>query len=468
LAKSAPAAVEPGGTIQYTLRGGNAGPGLARQVIIKDTVPAGMVVLEDTITDAGYYHAGEHSVSWPLGELTAGSTVERGFAVLVPPTMRPGSRSLDNTAYISSPDAAPVYAYATTAISGTFTVAGLKRASAYTRPGEPIDYAIQVHNGSPTLVANVMIRDPLPEYTTYLTETASLPPAFADDGRTLIWTLGTLAAGETREVHFRTQVSGEVPDWLDRVTNLAQVAYSSGSFEVRAVTLLPAGVVTQEEPPTPVPPTPTPGPRSDPPSAEPTLTPLPTSPPVVELTPSSPTITPEATPLPVPGLHKTVSPAVVRAGQISDVSWKLNFSNPTPLTIGGLVIRDPLPAGLVYVSSQTSQGQVGATGSLSQTVVVANIGDLPPGGRVEVVILTQVLSTTRPAVYANTGRYSGLNLEPGVSNEAKLVVERGTVLLPITGGLLDPHTRIGKIAWGGGALLLLVLARSGLLKFLKL
>jgi len=451
LTKRAPAQIRPGERFTYTLRGANQGPGLARQALLKDSLPEGLIVLEDSIGTGGYYDQTQHAVIWPLGHLPAGTAIERDVTVLAPLWLRPGSRLLDNQAFLSSPDAAPAYAQATTAITGVFTVVGDKTATPYAEPGGRIDYAIQVHNGSPNVAANVVIRDPLPEFTTYLTGTASLPPAIDEEGQTLLWNLGTMPAGETQEVRFRVQLDATVPEWLERVTNVARVSYSGGNLEVRATTLLPAWGVTGTQKPT-LPPTATPFPVEPSPVPPPTETPLPTRPPVVELPP-----TPTPAPLPGPDLRKTVWPEVVRAGEVSTVTWRLTFSNPTPLAIGGLVIRDPLPAGLVYASSQPGQGEVQITGDISQTVVVARLGDVAPGGQVEIMLNTVVISETAAGtVLTNRAGYTALNLDPGHSNEAQVVVE-GAAVLPVTGGWLDPGTPQGQLIWGAGSVLVVLL-----------
>ena len=117
---------------------------------------------------------------------------------------------------------------------------------------------------------------------------------------------------------------------------------------------------------------------------------------------------------------------------------------------------------------------------VTQTVVIAQLGDVPGGGSAQVVIRTLVASDTvagtapgltagtgpglaartgpglaARAGYTNTATYSAVNLDPGASNEARVVIE-GAVVLPVTGGLLDPRTPQGKAAWGGmGALALI-------------
>jgi uncharacterized repeat protein (TIGR01451 family) len=350
----------PGDTITYTLVGGNAGPGMARQAVLREWVPAGLTVLEASISHDGYYDAAENAVVWPLGDLTEGQGVRRVYAARVPQGMRPGLVELeDNLAFISSPDAPTVYANASTEITGTFRMSSLKTATTYTQKGGKIDYAVKVQNISPNLLDQIVIRDPLPDYTAYIDQSASLPPAFEDGGRTLIWNLGAMAAGEVREVHFSVRVAADLPDVIGRILNKAQISFTGGEkFEVQASTMLPPAQLN-----------PTPTPRSGGSSgggggggAAPTATPLPGRPPVVSL-PLAPTATaapptPGPTPLPAPGLVKSVSPAVVKAGQTVAVTWRLTFTNPTPLTVNGLMVRDILPEGIAYVNSSTSQGSI--------------------------------------------------------------------------------------------------------------
>ena len=149
---------------------------------------------------------------------------------------------------------------------------------------------------------------------------------------------------------------------------------------------------------------------------------------------------------------------MVETGRTTPVTWTLVFTNPTPLMLGGVTVRDPLPAGLVYVSSNASQGVIEVGGDLTRTVVTARLGDVPGGGRAEILISTQVLSGT-PAgtVYTNSATYSAVNADPGASNQATVVV-KGASILPVTGGLLDPRTPEGKVVWSGGGLLLLAAA----------
>ncbi len=590
----------PGSELEHTLIGVNTGPGVARQATLVERIPADLEVVEGSISDGGYYQPVGHRITWALGDLAEGEQVIRTYTLRVPLSLRPGYQLLEsNQATLSSPDAPSVYANVGTDLTGTFEVAAAKLATDKAEPGEIIDYVIRIRNISPNPVDQVIVSDSLPEYTTYVEDSASLPPEIELDGRTLKWNLGMFMAGETRDVHFRVLLDPETPDWHFQVQNEVEITFSGGSTTASAVTQLPL------PPPEPGQVEPTPGPGDDDPDPDepgepgepPSETPVPPRstavvPPFV-LTPTvtpGPTVAPLPTPLPAPGLSLAVDPATVPAGQVSLVTWRLSFSNPTPLMIGELVVRDLLPQGLLYVDAETSRGEVTlsprsgggrdrqvtlptlppgqavtstptpadtptatpfvvtvtpggslvvdqaglrlpiaegettptgqptavsrvtampgevmtstvtpvetvtvtATGTvpvtpaldptMAQTTVltsdslsvafsgalpgvddvpltevVFNVGDVPPGGRIEMVINTLVLGDALPGtVYDNIGTYAAANVDPGTSNHATVTVKDAPkpppVTLPVTGGLLDlvnPRTLQGKVSWAG-------------------
>jgi hypothetical protein len=86
---------------------------------------------------------------------------------------------------------------------------------------------------------------------------------------------------------------------------------------------------------------------------------------------------------------------------------------------------------------------------------VAHLGDIPGGGQATLIIRTVILSDTLAGtVFTNTASYNARNVDPGRSNQAVVAV-KGPAILPVTGGLLDPRTPQGRLAWGilGAALL---------------
>jgi uncharacterized repeat protein (TIGR01451 family) len=153
---------------------------------------------------------------------------------------------------------------------------------------------------------------------------------------------------------------------------------------------------------------------------------------------STPSPAPSATPAPS-WLSLTVSPEVVQPTQTVTITWKLVFTNPTTQTVQGVTVRDTLPGGMSYAGSRASQGNVGLVGD----TVVANLGDLPPGGRVEIAVEVITDGKASPGtIYTNKGTYIASDGNEGTSNEAKVTVG-GASLMPVTGALLaSPATRI--------------------------
>jgi len=356
----------PGGRIEHTLTAANNGPGLARQVQLVEKLPPELEILTGTISHAGRYDPARHTIIWELGDLAAGDSVVRSYTLLAPLTLQPAWPVADNRAELRSPDAPTVTAASATEIEGEFQLAAVKLAPAEAEPGRTIEYRIRVQNVNPNALDQVVITDPLPEYTAYLTGTASLPPEFGLDGRTLRWNLGLLAPGEIREVSFSVTVAADVPDWYSRLTNEAAISYTGGTQSASATTLLPTRSLPTVTPTATAAPADDGGDEGgdgpDPPSSGPETPVLHTGT-VVPPWPLTPTVTtgpavsPTPTPLPQPALGLTVSTDTVRAGQVSLVTWRLTFTNPTPLRIGDLTVRDLLPPGLLYLAAEASQGQ---------------------------------------------------------------------------------------------------------------
>jgi hypothetical protein len=121
----------------------------------------------------------------------------------------------------------------------------------------------------------------------------------------------------------------------------------------------------------------------------------------------------------------------------------------------------PQAAGLPQVMMATSTQITTLTQSINPaawTELIANVGDVPPNSRVEIIVSTIVISASREMNYSNIATYSAANLDPGSSNEAKLAVEgTGLTILPVTGDLLDPRTPQGQITWSSVFLLLVCL-----------
>jgi uncharacterized repeat protein (TIGR01451 family) len=97
-----------------------------------------------------------------------------------------------------------------------------------------------------------------------------------------------------------------------------------------------------------------------------------------------------------------VAPNPVIAG--TALSYKLTVSNSGPSTATNIVLTDPLPTGVTFLST----GGVGTCGFVSNTnTVTCTLPNLDPGNSEIVYIYTNVKSSTPPGLMTNTATVTG-------------------------------------------------------------
>lgn len=193
--------VFPGGIITYTITVTNTGTSAINDLEVTDQ-------LDNNLTFVSASSGGTHAtgvVTWLIPNLAARASRTLTLVVSVANTMITGD-VVSNTASAASPDfpAGP-------AISNTATVNVVERAAIeifkisnviIVQAGGEIVYSINVFNAGPNPARNVIIRDPLPEGTTFVSAT--------NEG-TLIegvvtWNIPQIQAGETIIVQLRIKV----------------------------------------------------------------------------------------------------------------------------------------------------------------------------------------------------------------------------------------------------------------------
>jgi uncharacterized repeat protein (TIGR01451 family) len=136
--------------------------------------------------------------------------------------------------------------------------------------------------------------------------------------------------------------------------------------------------------------------------------------------PGNNTATATVTPVPVPpavadlALSKTVDQNSVMFG--FDATFALVVRNQGPDAATGVVVADPLPAGLVFVSSSPSQGTFDPNSGLW------SVGTLPDGAAATLVVVERVASFG-PIV--NTARAAADQSDPDLSNNGASAVVVG-------------------------------------------
>jgi uncharacterized repeat protein (TIGR01451 family) len=210
--------VTAGDLLSWTITVANAGPSVARDVVLTDVVPAGFVVS----SVAG--SAGCTSLPCSLGSVAIGSTtvIVNGR---VSASLAAGPMS--NTATITSttPD------LDTTDRSATSTIPVVRRADltitktgpAVARWNTPADFEIVVTNNGPSTAEAATIDDPMPANLTALSATSDAGSCTVT-ARNVSCAAGTLAVGQVVRVTVHTLVSG-----TGTIQNVASVNSVSAS-----------------------------------------------------------------------------------------------------------------------------------------------------------------------------------------------------------------------------------------------
>ena len=122
----------------------------------------------------------------------------------------------------------------------------------------------------------------------------------------------------------------------------------------------------------------------------------------------TPPVTPPAPPAPKIDLAivKTVTPASSSLGD--RVTWTLTITNNGPDNATGVTVADPIPAGMRYISSTTTQGTCTFAALLN-----CQIGSMANGATVKVTIVT---ASTATGQIVNTATVVGNEPETNTAN----------------------------------------------------
>ena len=158
--KTGAAVVTPGGTVAWTVVVGNAGPSVARDVVLTDVLPAGVTDVEVEGADC----TGTDEVRCALGTLLPGTTTE----VTLTGTLAAGfeADALVNTAEVTSstsdPDAGDNSATARGDAEGLADLAVTKTGPDDLVAGGPVRWVLAVTNDGPSTARDVVLTDAVP------------------------------------------------------------------------------------------------------------------------------------------------------------------------------------------------------------------------------------------------------------------------------------------------------------------
>ncbi len=226
------------GNLTYTVTVHNNGPSDASGITLSEvvTVPAGVTV--DTVTPSQGSFA---SPTWTVGGLASGASATLTVVLTATAAASPGTDVICDTATltaVSEPQVATGNETATecTSITVSADLAITKNDDADPPPaGSNLTYTISVHNNGPSNATGVVVTDPLPAATTYVSDTcggSNVPP--------WTWNIGNLANGATVSCDVVVSINPSPPASISNtatVTATTNDAVPGNNSDTEATTL---------------------------------------------------------------------------------------------------------------------------------------------------------------------------------------------------------------------------------------
>jgi uncharacterized repeat protein (TIGR01451 family) len=368
---AAPNPVTVGNQLTYTILVKNSGPDGAGNVVVTDTLPAG-VTFVSALTAQGSC-TGTAVIVCNLGTVAVGSTV----AITIAGTPKVAGTLIDLVTVASStPDPAgnPSAQISTVVSAATGAAADLSiTKSAQPSPvtvGSPLTYTLVVSNAGPSAATNVVATDSLPAGVSLLSSSAA--QGSCTGTQVVSCNLGTVAAGGSVKI---TVVV--MPTAAGTLVNHANVSSSNpdpiaGNNNATATTIV------------------------NPAAGGGTVTPADVS------------------------IVKTASPNPVAVG--ANLTYTLTVGNSGPSSATDVMATDNLPSGVTLVSTTPSQGTCSGTQTVS-----CSLGTLAAGATATVAI---VVKPTVAGQLSNSASVAATNQDANPANNTSTV----TVTVSAAGG----------------------------------
>lgn len=265
-------AVKAGDVVTYALHITNPGDHTIDNASVRETVPDGLELITDLISDGGTYNSQTHEIIWNLGKVDAKHEKQVTFSVKVPKVDQKTSwKNIATLIYDNEKPKDSNEVVVGTDLPNLTIVKDQKLAADpdYTfekrtgQTGDTLTYRLTVTNTGTATAKDVVIEDTIP--TAELMET----PLFlrfesaSDEGnydprtQTITWSIGDVAPGQPRSVTFTVTIPGVKQNtlWI----NKAYTHYENNpnnpdegdpkdipSNEVKVDTMVPAVILEKE------------------------------------------------------------------------------------------------------------------------------------------------------------------------------------------------------------------------------
>ena len=321
-----------GDVVTYTVEVSNLGPSAATNIIVSETLPAG-IDFTAFVPSAGVFNAG--AGNWQIAQLPAGAS-----ATLTLAGVFRGPAAQTNTAQITSLDQFDPTPNTPVSVTVPSQIADLSLTKsvdvANPVQGSNVVFTIRVANAGPDRATGVAVNDLLPTGLEFVSATVS---AGSYDSASGEWTVGGINASANATLTLTARVTSFTP-----IVNTARVSASQ---------------------------------QYDPNS-------VPNNNDASENDQASQTITPRSADLKLSKRASTNAPSVASP----NVSFTIDVFNAGPDAASGVTVRDALPAGMTLVSATPTAGAFAAP--------VWTIPTLAANARATLTVVATVTDFTRP------------------------------------------------------------------------
>jgi uncharacterized repeat protein (TIGR01451 family) len=220
-----PESISVGGSVTFTLTVTNTGNAAANNVVLTDTMPAGLSFVSST--PGAPTCTGTATMTCQLGTLAAGAST---IVTVVATGVTAGTHV--NTAVVTPTDATPANNTDTedTVVGAVADISVTKTVDdATVAEGDEVTFTLTVTNNGPSDATGVVVTDTLPDGLTFVSSDGSCTGT-----TTITCTIGDLAAGATATIHIvaETTESGTFTNGVEVVSETPDPDLSNNSDEV--------------------------------------------------------------------------------------------------------------------------------------------------------------------------------------------------------------------------------------------